>query len=161
MILLCSGCQFKVQSQPADYSSADILSEEIINDYLIENIGITGFGGEVFCAHELMDAQPGKDGVIYVWALCQEYYLMQGSATDGSGISLPVALQTQQNGNKVEIIGFLIPRDGSYYGPDVREIFPKRTWPQIMPQNEDEINQYNSRAKKLMEETRIKAHLGD
>ena len=158
-ILLVTGCQSKGLFQPPANSSQALMLEESITDYLVTNIGITSFGGEAFCAHEFLDAERATQGNIYIWALCQEYSLEHGSLTTGSGISLPVALQTQENNDHAEIIGHLVPGDGSYYGPDVRSIFPKKFWPQIMPQNNDEINQYNSRANKLQEETRMQAEV--
>ena len=73
---------------------------------------------------------------------CQEYYLEQESLTPSSGVSLPVALQVQEKNGHYEIMSHLFPRDGTYYGPDVRATFPQSTWSQIMPQGEDEVNQY-------------------
>lgn len=152
-----AGCQAAGINELRNEDFTDPEVEESINDYLVEHVAITGFGGLAFCGHELLNADQGKEGFLYLWALCQEYHLEQGPLTDGSGISLPVALQIEPKDHQIEIIGHLIPRDGSYYGPDVRDIFPKSTWSQIMPENEQEINQYNSRANELMRETRMKA----
>lgn len=157
--LLIAGCQCVAQLKPLDDVLSDPMLEERINDYLVENVSIIGFGGEAYCAYEYLNADQGGDGEIYIWVLCQEFYLDQGSVVEGSGISLPVALQTEEKNDQLEVIGHLVPRDGTYYGPDVRTIFPISTWPQIMPQNEEETDQYNYRADKLMEETRLKARL--
>jgi hypothetical protein len=159
IIFLSPGCQPKEHPELWDDSSHERALQETINDYLVENISITGFSGEAYCAYELLNTDRGSEGELYVWTLCQEYYLEQGSLTEGSGVSLPVALQTQGNNNQIHIIGHLVPRDGSYYGPDVRTIFPKSTWPQIMPETAEESDQYNFRANELMKETRMKARL--
>ena len=111
----------------------------------------------MFCAYEPLNAVQGAEGMIYLWALCQEYYLEQESLIPGSGVSLPVALRIQEKNGHYEIIGHLVPRDGTYYGPDVRATFPQNTWSQIMPQGEDEISQYNYRANKLKKDTEMKA----
>ena len=153
-ILLCTGCQFKAQPESP---AIDPHLDGIINGYLVENIGIKGFDGEVFCAYETLEAGWSTKGEIYLWVLCLEYYWGQGSLVSGSGISLPVALQTHLDNDQLKITGHLIPRDGTYYGPDVREIFPRRAWSQILPNNEDQINRYNQRAEELTEETLLKA----
>jgi len=159
VVLLIAGCQVAAQIGPLEDPLNDPALEERINDYLVEHIAIIGFGGEAFCVHEMLSPKIGNAGEIYIWAYCQEYTLEQGLVIEGSGISIPVGLQTRQNNDQVEITGHLVPRDGSYFGPDVRSIFPKSTWPQIMPQNKQEISLYNSRAKELMAETRIEAGL--
>jgi len=158
-VLLIAGCQVAAQTGPLEDPLNDPALDQRVNDYLVEHIAIIGFGGEAFCVHEMLSPKIRTAGEIYIWAYCQEYTLEQGLVNAGSGISLPAALQTRQNNDQVEITGHLVPRDGSYYGPDVRSIFPKSTWPQIMPQKEQEISQYNSRAKELMIETRNKAGL--
>lgn len=160
-ILLVTACQNQAQPESSANTSLALMLEDSITDYLVTNIGITSFGGEAFCAYELLDAEPATEGNLYIWALCQEYDVEHGSLTTGSGISLPVALQTQAKNDHYEIIGHLVPGDGTYYGPDVRAIFPKSSWPQIMPQDEDEINQYNSRANKLMQDTLMQARLSN
>lgn len=160
-ILLVAGCQSQEQPEPPANSSLVLMLEESINDYLATHIGITSRGGDVYCAYELLDAGRATQGKLYIWALCQEYDVEQGSLKTGSGISLPVALQIQEKNGLTEIIGHLVPRDGEYYGPDVRSIFPRSSWPQIMPQNEAGINQYNSRANELMQETLMQARLSN
>jgi hypothetical protein len=138
-------------------SPLDSSFDDSITSYLVEQVGITGFGGKVFCAFEYLDSEKDPAGNIYVWALCQEYYLEGGAITAGSGISLPVALETQDENGQFQIIAHRVPGDGSYYGPDVREIFPRGTWRQILPQKEAELNQYNLRASELLEKTRDEA----
>ncbi len=142
-------------AQPSANLPTDPFLNESITTYLVEEVGINGFGGEVFCAFEYLDSNKDADGNIFIWALCQEYYLAGDSITEGSGTSLPVALQTQSANGQVVIIGHRVPGDGSYYGPDVREIFPRSTWSQIMPKKGEGLNQYNLRASELSNETRM------
>lgn len=155
--LLVAGCQSIGPLNPSANPTLDPILDESVNDYLVNHIGFTSHDGTVFCAYELLNVARAPEGDIYLWALCQEYYLDQGSLTPGGGISLPVALQKQENNERPEIVGHLIPGDGSHYGPDVRVIFPRSTWKQIMPQGEEGINQYNTRASRLQEETRQQA----
>jgi hypothetical protein len=158
-VLFLTGCLGG--NQPADLTDSllDPALEERINEYLAEQVAIIGFGGEAYCAHDIMNAAQVKDGELYLWALCQEYYQEGELLKEGSGISLPVDLQIQGKDQKIMVMGHRIPRDGSYYGPDVRSIFPKSTWSQIMPQNKEETSLYNLRAKELIKETRMKAAL--
>jgi hypothetical protein len=158
-VLLIAGCRGGGKTELRDDTLTDPDLEERINDYLAEHIAIIGFGGKPYCAYEMLNADQGKGGNLYIWALCQEYTLDGGSLRDGSGISLPVALQIQQDNQPIEIMGHLVPRDGSYYGPDVRSIFPRSTWPQIMSANQEDIGLYNYRANELMKATRMKARL--
>ncbi len=158
-VLLIASCQGGGKPELGDDPLTDPALEESINDYLVEHIAIIGYGGDAYCAYEMLNAEQGTGAELYLWTLCMEYYFKQGLLTGGSGISLPVALQIEQQNDHIEIIGHLVPQDGNDYGPDVRSIFPKSTWAQIMPQNEDEIDQYNLRANELMEETRRKAGL--
>lgn len=128
--------------------------EAFIKRYLEENIGIAAFGGKVFCAYDVLGEK--REGIIineYLWALCLEYYLKDENLKEGSGISLPVALAIEEQG---QIVSHRIPRDGSYYGPDIREIFPKKYHVKIFPQAPDYL-EYNQRAKRLSEETQKEA----
>jgi hypothetical protein len=157
-IILLVGCQpTKEQDDNLIAASGNILQVENIEEYLVTNIGISAFGGEVFCAYKPLNAVQGAEGKVYLWVLCHEYYLEQETLTPGSGISLPVALQIQKRNGHYEIIGHLDPRDGTYYGRDVRATFPQSTWSQIMPQGEDEINQYNYHANELEKDTEMQA----
>lgn len=159
VLILLVGCQPKEQNNNTVTVFENILQVENIQDYLVRNIGISAFRGKVFCVYEPLDAEQGAEGKIYLWALCQEYYLKQEVLKIGSGASLPVALQVREENGHYEIIDHTVPQDGAYYRPDVRIIFPRSTWSQIMPQGEEEISQYNDRASELEEETEMQARL--
>ena len=121
------------------------VSNEKINDYLIENIGFTSHDGNIFCAFTPLNSEQGENGYIYLWVLCQEYYLDQEILTKGGGISVPVSLQIQNKNEHFEIIEHGEPRSGSYYGPDVERLFPKTTWSQIHRTNQEDIYKHNYR----------------
>ncbi|MFC2030489.1 hypothetical protein ACFLWA_07170 [Chloroflexota bacterium] len=157
LIILLVGCQSERQDDSSMTASGNISQIVDIEDYLVTNVGISAFGGEVFCAYKPLDVVQGVEGKMYLWVLCQEYYLEQESLIPGSGVSLPVAVRIQEKDGHYEIVEHLVPRDGAYYGPDVRATFPESTWSQIMPRGEDGISQYNYRANTLEEETEEKA----
>lgn len=145
------------QSQSPSAVDTDPSLQHSITSYLVEQVGISGFDGEIFCAFDYLESARETDQEIYIWALCQEYYLEGTSLREGSGISLPVALQTHRVDGQTEIIGCQIPRDGSYYGSDVKEIFPPSSWSKILPNDEEGITQYNQRAAALERETALLA----
>ncbi len=157
LFLLLVGCQHAESMDRVIMDSASILQIDTLENYLVANVGISAFDGVVFCAYEPLDAAQGVDGKIYLWVLCQEYYLEHEALDRGSGVSLPVALQIQDQNDRYEITGYWIPRDGTYFGPDVRAAFPENTWAQIMPRSLEEIEQYNQRANRLELETERKA----
>ncbi len=57
-----------------------------------------------------------REQEVYVWALCQVAYSDTGPAASG-----PAVIRLSPGG-KIEAV--LIPRDGVYYGPDIRKLFP-------------------------------------
>jgi len=155
LILLLVACQSNQQNSANSFGGIEQV--ENIEAYLETNIGLSGFGGEVFCDYEPLNAEQGEGDNIYLWAMCLEYYLKQGKLTLGSGISLPVVLQIERINDHYEIVRHLSPGDGSFFGQDVRVSFPKSAWPQIMPESEDDISEYNSRAERLEKKIEEKA----
>jgi len=157
VILLLVGCQLEKQDANSITGSGIISQTENIEDYLVTNIGISAFGGKVFCAYEPLNVEQGVEGKLYLWTLCQEYYLEQESLIPGSGVSCPVVLRIQEKNDHYEVVGHLAPRNGTYYGPDVRATFPQSTWRQILSQGDDQVNLYNYRANELEKATEIQA----
>ena len=137
--------------------SGHAIPPESIRAYLVASLGISAYGGEVFCAYEPLDAQQGLEGRLYLWVLCQEYGVRQGVIQPGSGISLPVVLLVQVQGGSPVFMGHRAPGDGAAYGPDVRMLFPSSTWHQIAPQDETDIRGYNARAERLERQTEMQA----
>ncbi len=156
-LLLLAGCQQARETDAVTASPVTISQVKDIEGYLCANIGTSLHGGEVFCAYEPLDAQQRAGGEIYLWVYCIEYYPQEGSLARGSGVSLPVALQIEEKDGRYAVTDHRVPRDGQYYGPDVRDIFPQSAWPQIMPQTDEERAQYNERARRLGEEVERRA----
>lgn len=130
-----------------------------VKDYLEENIGNSGFGGEVFCAYEILGEE--KLGILvneYLWVMCQEFYLKEGNLKEGTGSSLPVAFVLQEEGDSYKVIDCKIPQSGAEYGQDIREIFPEEYHAKIFPQPPDYL-EYNQRAERLHDEVKKEAEL--
>ncbi len=157
LLILPTGCQPKARGTDAVTPSVSISQVEHVDEYLATNVGTSSFGGEVFCASEPLDADQGAGGEMYLWVYCMEYYPEEGSLVRGSGVSVPVALHIEERDGHYEITDHRLPRDGEYYGPNVRDIFPESTWSQIMPQTDEERERYNDRAKRLEEEAERRA----
>jgi hypothetical protein len=156
-LVLLVGCQSERQDDHPTLDFDAILQPDALESYLVDHVGISGFGGEVFCAYEPFDTLQVVEGKAYLWVLCQEYYLEQESLNRGSGVSLPVALRIQEIDGRYEIMDSFFPRDGTYFGSDVRDAFPVCTWAYIMPRSVEEIHQYNFRVNKLESEAEMKS----
>jgi len=157
VLLLACQSEEQVRLRAADWGS--IPERDSLEGYLVANLGITSHGGQAFCAYESLEAGESADGKRYLWVVCQECYREQGELESGSGSSLPVELQLLETDGHLRVIGHRVPRDGTYYGADVRALFPKSCWPQIMPRSRNEQVRYNDRASRLAEATMVKADL--
>ncbi|MFP4346423.1 MAG: hypothetical protein ACLFU8_17190 [Anaerolineales bacterium] len=110
--------------------SPALLEEPLVRNtleaYLTEALGISGFGGQVFCTYEPLHVAPGRGSNLhaYVWAYCAEYYLAQEALTMGSATSLPVALELRAVSPGYEVVAHRAPRDGALYAEDLQAIFP-------------------------------------
>ena len=161
LIVMLLGCrpEYQVGQQTAD--QARLPQIDNLDDYLVTSLGINSRGGQVFCACEPLLAGESIGSSLYLWVLCEEYYVEQGELESGSGLSLPVELQLAEDDGQPRIIGHRVPRDGAYYGPDVRDLFPRSCWREIMPQSRLGRERYNQRASRLAEtcEQQAETHL--
>ena len=62
---------------------------------------------------------------IYAWVLEEKYYLENNEIKQGSGSSIPYKFVVKNNDGKFTVTDSRIPRDGSYYSVDMKNIFPK------------------------------------
>lgn len=62
---------------------------------------------------------------VYAWILEEKYYLENNEIKQDSGSSIPYKFIIEQNGDEFKVIDSMIPRDGSYYAIDMKNIFPK------------------------------------
>jgi len=80
----------------------EIISSEMIKEFLIEKIGASAYGGKVFCAYQIIGTEQENQTIkIYLWVLVQEYYVAKQSMLEGAATSEPVAV-------------FVIMRNGTY-----------------------------------------------
>jgi len=64
---------------------------------------------------------------VYIWAYCSEYILENNNIRNVSGSSGPLEINypNELSYYNISRFSYRAPRDGSYYGEDVKEIFPK------------------------------------
>ncbi len=118
-IFICGCSDVRQNNSYSDNSALDAEIGEQINNYLIKEEGIIGFGGEVFCDHILIGKEDNKYYIIYS---CQEYYQVNDSQVlEGSGTKIPAVISI----DKREIISIKKPRSGSAFTNDVNHLFPR------------------------------------
>ena len=111
----------------------DLKEEEIelaIMDYLIEKGDSeqkhhdnekTFASMRVYLIHE---HERDKHYDIYAWVLEEKYYLEDDEIKQDSGSSIPYKFVVKNIDDKFTVTDSRIPRDGSYYSVDMKNIFP-------------------------------------
>ena len=122
LLLIVHGCQYQ---ESVDSISITVSDKQIIETYLNEEVMAPNFGGNVFSAHDILQADRHKEE-IYIWALIMEFYNTGAGLEKGTGMSLPMILQFDQvEGDEIRIINHTVPRDGSFYQEDIEKLFPE------------------------------------
>jgi hypothetical protein len=156
VLVVLAGCRYG-EHQVTFNSKANIPQVEGIESYLVDHLGVPAWDGKVFCLFANLNADQVSEGYVYLWALCLQYHMEGTKPVIGAGTSVPVALQVQQESNDWIIVDYLVPRDGSFFGTDVHNVFPKRTWDQILPGSRKEIDQKNNLVEDLKKDIELKA----
>jgi hypothetical protein len=94
-----------------------------IEKYIREEVMSPNFGGEIFSAHEILGSNE-KKGELYIWALIEEYYKEDSKIEQGTGMSVPMVLKIDQTEDSLQVISHTLPRDGSDYANDLKDMFP-------------------------------------
>ncbi len=127
------------------FNSQEVRSS--IENYLDVTIGEVGFGGKVFCSYELLGARSVEDRAeVYVWTVCEEYYVKDGALAQGTGVSQPVAI-IFKNGI---IVGHKEPSLASY-SQDIKTMFPSDVQGRISRMSGRPDFETNNRAKAQVE----------
>lgn len=94
-----------------------------IERYIRQEVMSPNSGGKIFSAHEILSTNEEK-GEIYLWALIEEYYKEGAEVEQGSVMSVPIVLKVDRSEGTFKVISHTLPRDGSFYADDVKEMFP-------------------------------------
>ena len=62
---------------------------------------------------------------IYAWILQEKYYLESNEIKQNSSSSIPYKFVIEKKDDKYNVVDSRIPRDGSYYEDDLKNIFPR------------------------------------
>lgn len=62
---------------------------------------------------------------VYAWVLEEKHYLENNEIKNDSSSSIPYKFVVNKIGNEFIVIDSRIPRDGSYYSLDIKNIFPR------------------------------------
>jgi len=79
------------------------------------------WSGNGLCEWEIL-GQSGHE--VYVWAICQI-----ADSPEGAAMSAPAVIYLTEN-NSIEKVK--VPRDGSYYSVDIRQMFPRKLQEKIL-----------------------------
>ena len=148
VLLMIASCRRDALGIPPD-------SSYVIDKYLVSRIGATSQGGTVFCDFEPLTPmiQSGSGYDVYLWVLCQEYFIHDARLQEGMGLSLPIALTLEWRGSGYVVQEGRIPGEVAQSEELVREYFPRAAWAEIEPQSDQEVEGYNARVERL--QTRV------
>jgi hypothetical protein len=126
---------------------------EQIDNYLATNFKASGFGGQAFCSHKVLNVEE-QGGTIheYIMALCEGYRYRQndGQLSVVSGVMLPADILIRREGDVYIITGQRTPRDGAEHASDVRTIFPKEIQGEVFStKNHDLLHPENERRARM------------
>jgi hypothetical protein len=74
---------------------------------------------------------------VYAWVLEECFYYEDGKVINDSGSSIPYKFVVKKVNYKFEVSDSRIPRDGSYYSKDIKNIFPRSVRRQIEDVHQD------------------------
>lgn len=120
--LFASSCSLTSSfSQPAASEDLAIVAAHYLEAHLFE----PSFGGQVFCATEMLHVdQQGTAIKAYVWAMCIEYYEDNQILQAGTAASEPLMVYMIEYEGSTLASGFAEPRDGSLFADDIIRMFP-------------------------------------
>lgn len=90
---------------------------------------------------------------VYAWILEESYYKQGEELLVNTGSSIPYKFEISKKDNNYEVADYRIPRDGSYYTEDMKDMFPKDVYNQISKVHSDgTIDELNASIKKQVNE---------
>ena len=106
----CVVASIALASRPIPENTATMLGKALVND------------AKAWCEFEIWGRE---ENTMFVWALCE--------ARTGTTVSAPAVVGIK--GDKA--ISVKVPRDGSFYAPDVKALFPEAVQRRIFKQEFD------------------------
>ena len=140
----------RVFEDPPETILTELNTEDVVREYLKDNIAVSSFGDEVFCSFEVIghDMDNAKLN-IYLWALCSELYVSDGKIKEGAGVSAPVFIVCEESkSGEYKVVRHVVPADGAGYAKSVTDIFPPEHVGKIISKQLG-IKKFNERVAKL------------
>ncbi len=129
--IFISGCA------PGDMELTDI-DKTVIENYIRSEYRTGGSLGNTLVAVDILGSDVRKQEV-YIWALIEEYSFGEFDAEVESGASLPFVLEVDTSDDGFAVTGSRMPRDGSMFTQDVKDIFPTELQNRILDYSSDHI----------------------
>ena len=131
LLLLTVGCTSR------EFQLSDV-DRTVIENYIRTEYRTGGSLGNTLVAVDILGSDRRKEEV-YIWALIEEYSFGEIGAEVESGASLPFVLDVDID-DGFAIAGSRIPRDGSMFSEDVKNIFPDRLHDKILDYSNEHID---------------------
>ena len=129
--------------QPISLRDKEI--EVAIEDYLIEKIKQNGLkyeNEEAFISIDIFEIEERNNFTlfnVYAWVLEETYYESDNQIVQNNGSSIPYKFVVELIDDEFVITDSRIPRDGSYYADDIRNIFPSHVRKEIVQVHENGV----------------------
>ncbi|MEJ2011029.1 MAG: hypothetical protein P8X64_02265 [Anaerolineales bacterium] len=137
-----------------------------VDGYLAAFLIEPAHGGQVHCASETLEVEQTGDAVkAWVWALCEEFYRVEGALQVGASHNGPLIVYLFSNEDDFlpgledptyMATGFSAPRDGSLLADDIARFFPPAAIERMCLEDAD---CGNARTERLEEALEQKVHL--
>ncbi|MBP3596491.1 MAG: hypothetical protein J6J60_04075 [Clostridia bacterium] len=85
----------------------------------------------------LIEEKTEKNLNVYAWILEESYYKQGEELLVSTGSSIPYKFEISKEDNSYEVSNYRIPRDGSYYTEDMKDMFPTDVYNKISKVHSD------------------------
>lgn len=85
----------------------------------------------------LIEEKTEKNLNVYAWILEESYYKQGEELLVSTGSSIPYKFEISKEDNNYEVSNYRIPRDGSYYNEDMKDMFPTDVYNKISKVHSD------------------------
>lgn len=121
---------------------SQVILEENRTDHTADNLACE--------SHKILKAETkGNRTVVYAWVLYMEY--ANADLETSSGSHIPTVITVDKNEGQYDLAEYWVPRDGSYYEPDIKSKFPSDIQDKALDSQlyiEEQTNECASAAKK-------------
>ena len=139
----------RIFEDPPKTILTELNTEDIVREYLKNNVAVSSFGDEVFCSFEVIGHDMDNTKLsVYLWVLCSELYISDGKIKEGAGVSAPVFIICEEGEGGYEVVKHTVPVDGASYAKSVTDIFPPEYVKKIIPEQLG-VEEFNERVAKL------------